>query len=203
MRLRCLIGRVGLGEQELGGHRAHGFERAAGIRVGHRAGEREREPEVAIDRYERGAAGIAVQHAADLAGALFAQDRGCAVVGVKQVHDERALRRASGANLDAEQVFLRGGLVGPAVEPAFADRDRAAVLDRAGDRVDVELLGGASSGTSAGGCRARSGAPLGACERDQRRPGLRAASPALDRLHTGGLGASEHRFAIGSNASDV
>ena len=134
MRLGRLVGRVGLGEEQLVGDEPRCLDGLARIRVGDGARELERHPEVAIHADERRAAGVAMHHAANLVRFLFAQDPRRDIMRAQHVDDQRQLLLASGANVRSKQGLLPILVVGPTVEAGLADRD-AIGRDEPGDEV--------------------------------------------------------------------
>src|SRR5512138_3163916 len=125
MALWRLVGGIGLGQQELSRYRARGEGGLACVRVADRAGERERHPEVAIDRHQVGTTGIAMQYATG--AAFLAEDPRRVIVRVEHVHDQRLAELARDPDVSAKDLLLEVALPGTAVEPALADRDRVAL----------------------------------------------------------------------------
>ncbi len=200
MGRRGLIGRVRLDEQQLLGHPPRRLDRPPRAGIGDRPGEREREPEVAIDPDEVRAAGVAVQHAAG--DALLAQDPRGDIVRAIDMHDHRQRQLAREAQLGAKQRLLARVIRGATVEPALADRDDD--IARRGDRVGVQRLVVAELRHDLRMDAERDAhARVAAGERDQRRP---RAGPDRRHDHAGdacGHSARDRGIAVRVEGGDI
>ena len=138
-----------------------------------------------------------MQDAADLGGALLAQDARRGVVRAQHVDDQRPADRARGADVGAEDRLLGGVIRRAAVEPALADRGRAGLGERARERVGVEPLAGAELRHDLRVDAERDPhRRVARRERAHRRPGARPDGGYEDPGHAGGGGALDHGVAV-------